>query len=632
MPSTIRNLKKLVTLDILLAHFNCGLPTTIFRMKHLKYLILGYDKTFESNKCTNLNVRNEVYLPNVETLFAMPGTILKASSLQKLSNLRELTLYETNNQHINVISGKTPISEKLQDLDLHFTQKFNWSNLSQYDHLASLTMRTGFDFPFNLDTIEFPPNLIFLNLLFMKFTEDPMKVLKELRKLEFLELLNCEYNQSIPMDFSGENSFPELQVLSIYRLAVDDVIPELIVDQRGMPKLNKAWVSEKLIQVDGNRNLDDIVAIKLEMLSDRNLIQASSRDSDGRVESCRIHDLLRFLCIEKANENNFFFNALHDRHSNSFSMLRRLTIDNTSQFSFSKTPKLRTLFCFSNSREGWTLIPNEIGDLSRLTFLMLRGRFERMPSTIRNLKKLVTLDILLAHFNCGLPRTIFRMKHLKHLLVGSGKTFESNKCTNLNVRNEVYLPNVETLFGMPVTILKASSLQNLSTLRELFLYEINDQCINVISGKTPISEKLHYLELLFTQKFERLNLSRYDRLASLTMEAGSDFPFNLDTIEFPPNLISLELSFLKFTEDPMKVLKELRKLEFLQLSGCKYSQSITMDFSGENSFPELRVLLLYGLFPELIVDQRGMPKLNKFVCSQKGINVPERLREIMEVP
>ncbi|CAI9783044.1 unnamed protein product [Fraxinus pennsylvanica] len=272
------------------------------------------------------------------------------------------------------------------------------------------------------------------------------------------------------------------------------------------------------------------------------------------------------------------------------------------------------------------------GDLSRLTFLELRGRFERMPSTIRNLKKLVTLDIQQADFNCGLPTTIFRMKHLKYLILGHDKTFESNKCTNLNVRNEVYLPNVETLYGMPGTILKASSLKNLSNLRELLLYEINDQCINVISGKTPISEKLHDLELVFTQNFERLNLSRYDRLAKLILGAESAFPLiKLDIIEFPPNLIYVGLLLMEFTEDPMKVLKELRKLELLELMYCIYSQSITMDFSGENSFPELRVLKINGSFPELIVDQRGMPKLNKFVCNQKDLNVPERLREIMVV-
>ncbi|CAI9783049.1 unnamed protein product [Fraxinus pennsylvanica] len=394
-----------------------------------------------------------------------------------------------------------------------------------------------------------------------------------------------------------------------------------------------AWVSEKLIQFNVNQNPYDIVAVKLEMLSDRNLIQVSTRNLDGSVRSCRIHDLLRIFCIEMSNENNFF-GTHHNIHTNSFSMLRRLTIDDTSQFSFSNsaTPKLRTLFCFCNSGEGWSLIPNEIGDLSRLTFLKLSGRFERMPSTIRNLKKLVTLDIRRADFNCGLPRTIFRMKHLKHLLLGYGKMFESDKCTNLNVRNEVYLRNIEILHWVPGTILKASSLQKLSNLRELRLYEINDQHINVISGKAPISEKLQELRLEFTQRCS-ISLSNYGHLSKLFLTAEPNFPFKLDTIEFPPNLIYLRLWFMKFTEDPMKVLKELTRLEILEVAGCIYSQSITLDFSGVNSFPELQVLAIEkSEIPELIVDQTGMPKLYKFVCNQKDLNVPERLREIMVEP
>ncbi|CAI9783034.1 unnamed protein product [Fraxinus pennsylvanica] len=254
-----------------------------------------------------------------------------------------------------------------------------------------------------------------------------------------------------------------------------------------------------------------------------------------------------------------------------------------------------------------------------------------MPSTIRNLEKLVTLDIVDAAFYCNLPRTIFRMKHLKHLLLGQDKKFESNKWTNLNVRNEVYLPNIETLDYVSGTILKASSLQELSNLRKLGLNEINDQHINVISGETPISKKLQFLYLCFTKKFERLDLSRYDHLAELILMADSDFPFMLDTIEFPPNLTYLGLWFMKFTEDPMKVLKELPKLESLEVISCTYSQSITLNFSGANSFPELRELAIGGTgIPELIVDQTGMPKLSKFVCYRQVSNVPERLREIME--
>ncbi|CAI9783045.1 unnamed protein product [Fraxinus pennsylvanica] len=315
------------------------------------------------------------------------------------------------------------------------------------------------------------------------------------------------------------------------------------------------------------------------MLSDRNLIQVFEINLDGRVESCRIHDLLRALCIEMANENNFFC-IRHNIQSNSFSTLRRLTIDNTIQYSFSisKTPKLRVLLCFSNSGEEWSWIPDEIGNLSSLTYFKLSGTFKRIPLTIRNLKKLVTLDISRAEFGI-FPRTIFRMKYLKHLLCCYVYEFESNICTYLNVRNEVYLPNMETLDYVPGTIFKASSLHKFSNLRKLNLIVINDQHIDVISGKTPISEKLQHLQLNLSQKFERLNLSHYDHLAKLILKGRPATPLRLDTIEFPPNLINFSILGLNLTKDSMKVLKELPRLKILSLEGCIQRRSIKLDFS-----------------------------------------------------
>ncbi|CAA2989593.1 disease resistance RPP13-like [Olea europaea subsp. europaea] len=445
---------------------------------------------------------------------------------------------------------------------------------------------------------------------------------------EVLKILSTstENNCSKILSLSYKDLPPDLRPFFLYF----GLFPE--DEEISVSDLTKAWIAEKLIRDDGNQNPDDIAAAKLEMLSDRNLIQVSMRNFDGSVKRCRIHDLLLVLCIETAKENNFFCTR-HDIHSNSFSTLRRLTIDNTSQYSISnsKTPKLRTLFYFSNLEEEWSLIPNEIGNLSSLTYLKLSGKFERMPSTIRNLKKLVTLDASQALFDI-FPRTIFRMKNLKHLLCFLDYRFEYNTSTILNVRDEVYLPNIETLYWVPGTILKASSLQKLSNLRELGLYEINDQLIDVISGKTPILEKLQHLHLN-TPELKRLNLSHYDHLAKLSLVLSRDFQCTLDTIEFPPNLIYLNLQDMIFTEDPMKILKELPSLEILSLFYCTYSNSIALDFSGANSFPELQVLEFDGTeIPELIVDQTGMPKLCKFVCYQKHLNVPDRLREIMVEP
>ncbi|CAI9783043.1 unnamed protein product [Fraxinus pennsylvanica] len=377
----------------------------------------------------------------------------------------------------------------------------------------------------------------------------------------------------------------------------------------------------------------------------KNVIPINSRNGSRIIITSRYTDVGRYIC----GESSLIELKLLDQEKSweLFSELMKSSSENNERFPPIELEDIAKkivercgglpLAIVVAVGERWTWIPNEIGDLSSLTFLKLSGRFERIPSTIRNLKKLVTLDIRKARFICDLPRTIFRMKHLKHLLLCHGNISESNKCTNLNVRNEVYFSNIEILHWVPGTILKARSLQKLSNLRKLGLYEINDQHINVISGKTPISEKLQDLQLWFEQKFNWLNLSHYDHLTELMLIARSNFPFKLDTIEFPPNLTYLILQNMKYTEDPMMVLKELPKLEILRLSHCTYSQSITLDFTGANSFPELQVLAVQRRFkeyviPELIVDQIGMPKLFKFVCDQKDLNVAERLREIMVEP
>ncbi|XP_022865081.1 putative disease resistance protein At1g50180, partial [Olea europaea var. sylvestris] len=231
-----------------------------------------------------------------------------------------------------------------------------------------------------------------------------------------------------------------------------------------------------------------------EISESENLIQVLRRDVDGRVKRCRIHDCLRVLCINIAKKNSFFCryqNRFHDTHTNSFSKLRRLTIEaDEYSFSNSRTRKLRSLLYFSHSSQA--LIPNEIGNLSILTYLKLSGRFKRMPSSIENLKKLVTLDIQRAIFYCDLPKNILRMKYLKHLLMCDTCIFES-KIENSKVGDVVSLPNIETLEGLPGIFLEAGSLEKLSNLRRLSISKISDQQIHVISGTTGILEKLQEL-------------------------------------------------------------------------------------------------------------------------------------------
>ncbi|KAA8529861.1 hypothetical protein F0562_034370 [Nyssa sinensis] len=70
-------------------------------------------------------------------------------------------------------------------------------------------------------------------------------------------------------------------------------------------KLLRLWVAEGFIQQIGQVCLEDIAEEYLEDLVDRNLILVAKRRTNGRIKACRIHDLLRDLCLREAAEEKF---------------------------------------------------------------------------------------------------------------------------------------------------------------------------------------------------------------------------------------------------------------------------------------------------------------------------------------
>uniref|UniRef100_M1C9B2 Rpi-vnt1 n=2 Tax=Solanum tuberosum TaxID=4113 RepID=M1C9B2_SOLTU len=213
--------------------------------------------------------------------------------------------------------------------------------------------------------------------------------------------------------------------------------------------LTNMWIAEKLIVVNsGNmREAENLAEDFLNDLVSRNLIQVAKRTYDGRISSCRIHDLLHSLCVDLAKESNFF----HTEHNafgdpSNVARVRRITFysDNNAMNEFfrsnPKPTKLRALFCFNNnsclfshmahlsfkllqvlvvvtSRDRYQhviTIPNKIGNMSCLRYVRLEGRIRvKLPNSIVKLKCLETLDIF--HSYSKLPFGVWESKKLRHL-------------------------------------------------------------------------------------------------------------------------------------------------------------------------------------------------------------------------
>lgn len=82
-------------------------------------------------------------------------------------------------------------------------------------------------------------------------------------------------------------------------------------------KLIALWLAEGFIQPLGKLTLEEVAEGYLDALIDRSLVQAGSKRIDGGLKSCRIHDLIRDLCIREAKCENFMLAACNINNSSS---------------------------------------------------------------------------------------------------------------------------------------------------------------------------------------------------------------------------------------------------------------------------------------------------------------------------
>ncbi|KAH0637483.1 hypothetical protein KY289_037398 [Solanum tuberosum] len=425
--------------------------------------------------------------------------------------------------------------------------------------------------------------------------------------------------------------------------------------------LTNMWIAEKLIVVNsGNgREAESLADDVLNDLVSRNLIQVAKRTYDGRISSCRIHDLLHSLCVDLAKESNFF----HTEHSafgdpGNVAMVRRITLysDNNAMNEFfrlnPKPRKLRALFCFTkdpcifsqlahfdfkllqvlvlfifvDTNDGVS-IPNTFGNMSCLRYLQFKGNiYGKLPNCMVKLKRLETIDIGKSFID--LPTGVWKSTQLRHLHYEA-----SNQASNCCFSISPFFPNVppnnvQTLW-MNGKFFEPRLLHRLINLRKLGLVEVSDSTIKKLSTLSPVPTTLEVLKLssFFSELREQINLSSYPNIVKLHLRGR--IPLNVSE-SFPPNLVKLTLFRYKVDGHVVAVLKKLPKLRILKMCGCIHHEE-KMDLSGDgDSFLQLEVLHIEapsGLSEVTCRDDVSMPKLKKLlrIRLHSPISLSERL-------
>ncbi|CAJ2679540.1 unnamed protein product [Trifolium pratense] len=431
------------------------------------------------------------------------------------------------------------------------------------------------------------------------------------------------------------------------------------------------WVAEGFIQETGSRDPNDVAEDYLYELIDRSLIQVARVKDSGGVKTCRIHDLLRDLCILESKEDNLF-QVCTDNNILIPTKPRRLSVHSSMSHYVSSSPNdhscVRSLFCsdpncFVDSNnwkwlcKGFKLvrvldlegkcckIPSNLGNFVHLRYLRIGSQYiKSVPDSICNLQNLQTLDFrsTTRTTTISFPYGITKLKHLRQLytfqpIMLRGHRSDSEVMWNLQTISSIVL-NKDTTYliekgsfpklrklrlhiysnfnpDVPKMLL---SLQHLRHLNKLEIYfDTSDWCSR---GKISydFEEVLQRLKQYKPEEvLQSLKHLRYLRILKITnaLDLVTSVPM------FPLNITKLTLSCITcLNDDVMKAIGSLTQLQILILTGKKRLSRIwpSDSFSDlncvEDGFPELQEFRMEVLpIQNLKLVNGSMPRLQILV-------------------
>ncbi|KAF8039704.1 hypothetical protein BT93_B2040 [Corymbia citriodora subsp. variegata] len=382
------------------------------------------------------------------------------------------------------------------------------------------------------------------------------------------------------------------------------------------------WVAEGLAQKEETSDASpEVVAEKyLSKLIEWDMIQVVKRKPDGRVKTCRMHDVLRDEWVEKAKEAKFLpaqnraqassssagdtISRLADHFDSGDDSYSDIHGDDSSNSSFFRShyKNVCTLLSF-DSREGTASgkeigdllrrgiknrcfqgmrvldlervfrpqLPESLGELIHSRYLGLRWAYlENLPSSIGKLFNLQILDLKHTYIST-LPRSVWKMQQLRHLYLS-----ESYRTRFVPPRRMSSLTDLQTLWGAFVDeeSIVDNSLYRLTKLRKLTL----------TCRLTPDQQKA-------TAEWILKPLSGLENLSSVYLLGRLTNPAMVDRL--PEKLTELTLSSSVLREDPMPKLEKLPNLKILELLSDTFEGKFMVCLPG--GFPLLQVLKLWKL-------------------------------------
>ncbi|XP_057775527.1 uncharacterized protein LOC130994501 [Salvia miltiorrhiza] len=446
--------------------------------------------------------------------------------------------------------------------------------------------------------------------------------------------------------------------------------------------LKKLWVSEGFLKPVSGKCLETIAKEYLKELVDRNLILVDKLGFSGNAKFCKIHDLLRDLCLKEV-EKERFYHIIEKTPSVIDNECRRVVLKNAGRRIIREVSRslshARSIICDDEGKnfemphnfkllrtfkayDRDTLYRNGddgdhfLGDVFQLVnsrHLAVRIHMKsKFPSSINLLWNLYTLIVALSPLGLHphdliAPIEIWKLHQLRHLeCMGTGLILPDPPS------EMVIMENLQTLKGVMNLYLNEEVVQRIPNLKKLHLfYNFKDMEGCLIKSLSELKQMerdncFSYLECL--SKLENLSCDIYYGYDEYLQRIS--FPHSLKKLNLIVNNVELEEILQKIACLPLlqklvlqygifktgkwdTIEGQFRSLKLLQLYYCKGLENWTMAESSH--FPVLQELRLRGLrqleeIPSEVGEIATLKSITLEHCSESAVVSAKKIVEEQE--
>ncbi|KAJ4769639.1 Disease resistance protein (CC-NBS-LRR class) family [Rhynchospora pubera] len=402
------------------------------------------------------------------------------------------------------------------------------------------------------------------------------------------------------------------------------------------------WVAERLIPQEDTRTLEETAMCFLEDLVQRSMVQVSGKDFDGSIQSCRVHDVLRDLAIQKAKEMNFLIVCSKPNDWMSCNKARRVAINYSSNVNELMgdyaNPNIRSLLLFGEGESNldcskykllrvlgcitwWDqrVVLRNFKGLPHLRYLKLnseiKGKEREFGEWIRSMKYLETLDLGQSSHG-DLSKWIWQVKTLRHAIL-------DEYCNTQAPPTSADLTNLQTLLNVNYGESRpASGPPNITQVRNLMI-EVRNFSMELITLLHNLKHLVNFvirgISGIDLGKIIWKNFPFYENLKCLFIKTGYENDGNKTLVlrddTLPPHLIYLELRGFKFVSDPLSVLQKLQNLKALYIYSEEEKVLMSWRFRcSAGGFKQLEELWIEHLMvDEWEIERGAMPMLKRLV-------------------